>query len=158
MYQCLGARDTTSDQVAEADSDDFNSGEATISSSATSFRSPSDIAADVTMLHSPKLSTCFGKFMTKELASSLPSGATIQSASIKVTPGSAGGPANVIATGAGTIKIEANGQEIPIYLTVGFITGPLIEAEVDATNLGAPVSESVVKPLVDTVAARASKG
>jgi hypothetical protein len=45
-----------------------------------------------------------------------------------------------------------------VYLTVAFITGPLIQAEVDAANFGAPVPASVVSRLAATVATRAAKG
>jgi hypothetical protein len=158
LVKCVGARNTDNDKVAEAHSDDFALGAAGISSSATSYRSQSDLNADVTMLHSPKLSPCFGQMMKKELAASLPAGSTTESASIKITPGSAGGPANVVATGTGTIKVRVNGQQVPVYLTVAFITGPLIEAEVDAENVGTPVPASVVNPLVATAATRAVKG
>lgn len=156
--KCVGARDTDSDKVAEAHSDDFALGDASISSSATSYRAQSDLNTDVATLHSPKLSPCFGQMMKKQLAASLPAGATTESASIKITPGSAGCPANVVATGTGTIKVRANGQQVPVYLTVAFITGPLIEAEVDTENVGTPVPASVVNPLVATVATRDGKG
>ena len=158
MVKCVGARITESDQVAEAHSENFALGEASVSSSATSFRSQSDLAADETMLRSPKLSPCLGQVIKKQLAASLPAGATIKSASINIKPGSAGGPANVVATGTGTIKVQANGRQISVYMTVAFIKGPLIEAEVDADNVGAPVPASVVKPLVAIVATRAAKG
>jgi hypothetical protein len=158
LMRCVGARDTDSDKVAEANSDNFNLGNASIASSATSYRSQSDLVSDVATLHSPKLSACFGQMMKKELAASLPKGATTKSASIKITPGSAGGPSNVVATGTGTIEIQLNGQQVQAYLTVAFITGPLIEAEVDAENVGSPVPASVVKPLVAAVANRAAKG
>lgn len=55
--KCVGVRSTDADK-AEANSDDFARGDATVSSSATSFRSQSDVDADVAALHSPKLSTC----------------------------------------------------------------------------------------------------
>lgn len=158
LTKCIGARNTDSDKVAEAHSDDFALGDASISSSATSYRSQSDLDADVATLHSPKLSPCFGQMMKKQLAASLPAGSTVESASIKITPGSAGGPANVVATGSGTVKVQVNGQQVPVYLNVAFITGPLIEAEIDAENVGTPVPASVVNPLVATVATRAAKG
>ncbi len=158
LVKCVGGRNTDSDKVAEAHSDDFALGDASISSSATSYRLQSDLDADMAMLHSPKLSPCFEQTTKKQLAASLPAGGTIESASIKITPGSAGGPANVVATGTGTIKVQVNGQQVPVYLTVAFITGPLIEAEVDTENIGTPVPASVVNPLVATVATRAVKG
>ena len=79
-------------------------------------------------------------------------------AMFKITPGSAGGPANVVATGTGTFKVELDGQEIPFYMTEAFIMGPLIEADVFTLNVNAPVPASVVKPLVATVATRVNKG
>jgi hypothetical protein len=51
-----------------------------------------------------------------------------------------------------------SGQQVPVYLAVAFITGPLIEAEIDAVNASAPVPASVVNPLVAKVATRAAKG
>ena len=158
FVKCVGGRNTESDKVAEAHSDNFALGNASISSSAASYRSQSDLDADVAILHSPKLSRCFERMIKKQLAASLPAGDTIKSASIKITPGSAGGPANVVATGTGTIKVRVNGQQVPMYLTLAFIKGPLIEAEVDTVNVGTPVPASVVNPLIATVATRAVKG
>ena len=158
LVKCVGARNTDSDKVAEAHSNDFALGDASISSSATSYRSQSDLDADVAVLHSPRLSSCFEQLMKKQLAAALPAGGTVESASVKITPGSAGGPANIVGTGTGTIKVRVSGQQVPVYLTVAFITGPLIEAEVDTENVGAPVPASVVNPLVATVATRAVKG
>jgi hypothetical protein len=158
LVKCVGAHNTESDKVAEAHSDDFDLGSASISSSAASYRSQGDLDADVAMLHSPKLSPCFKQLTKKQLAAASPAGTTIESASVKITPGSAGGPANVAATGTGTIKVRENGQQVTVYLTVAFITGPLIEAEVDTENVGTPLPATVVNPLVATVATRAAKG
>jgi len=157
LVACVGARNTDSDKVAEAHSDDFALGDASISSSAASYRSQSDLDADVAMLRSPKLSPCFEQMMKKQLAAALPAGGKIGSASFKITPGSAGGPANVEAIGTSTIKVQVNGQQVPVYLTVAFITGPLIEAEVSTENVGTPVPASMVNSLVATVATRAAQ-
>ena len=170
LAKCVGGRDTNSDQVAAANSADFALARASITSSASSYRSPSDVSSDIAMLQSPKVSTCVKQQMVKQLATSLSKGATIASASIKITPGSAGGPANVVAIGTGSIKISLNSQQAAmyrtvasvtgpvIYLTVAFITGPLIEAEIDTTSLGTPLPASLVKSLVAAVATRAAKG
>jgi hypothetical protein len=158
MVKCVGARNTDPDKVAEANSEDFGLGNASISSSATSYRSQSDLAVDTAILHSPKVSTCFDQLLSKQLATSLPAGAKIASESLKITPGSAGAPANVIATGKGTINVTLNGQQVAVYITIAFITGPLIEAEVDTENVGTPVPASLVQSLVTTVATRAAKG
>jgi hypothetical protein len=158
LVKCVGARNTDGDKVAEANSESFALGQTNISSSATSYRSQSDIDADIGIVHSPKLSSCFEQLLRKQLTTSLPAGATIEEASMKITPGSAGGPANIVGTGTGAIKVDANGQKVAVYLGITFITGPLIEAEVDTENFGAPVPVSTVKSLVAAVANRAAKG
>jgi hypothetical protein len=158
LMKCVGARNTDGDTVAVADSEDFALGDASIASSADSYRSQSDVDTDTATLHSPNYAPCDEQLGKKQLATSLPAGATIESASIKITPGSAGGPANVVGTETGTVKVSVNGQQVPVYLTLTYITGPLIEAEVDAENVGAPVPPSVVNALVATVATRAAKG
>jgi hypothetical protein len=156
--KCVGARNTDADIVAEADSDDFTRGDAYISSYATSYRSQSAVDADTGALLSPKASPCEEQLLKKQVATSLPAGAKVESVSVNITPGSAGGPANVVATGVGTIKVSASGQQLVFYLTVAFITGPLIEAEVESENVGRPVRASLVNSLVATVANRAAAG
>jgi hypothetical protein len=154
--KCVGTRNTDSDKVAEAHSTDFALGQASVSSSATSYRSQGDLDDDAEMLHNPKLSSCFATLFRARLATSLPAGSKIESASIRITPGAAGGPANVRATGAGIIKVTVSGQRVAVYLGVAFITGPLMEVEVDAVNVGSPVPASVVRSLVAAVAHRAA--
>jgi len=159
LAKCVGACNTDPDIVAEANSDDFALGDARIGSSADSYRSQSDVDTDVAILHNPKARSCYDQVIKKVLATSQPAGATIESASIKLTPGSADGPANVAGTLTTTVKFSANGQQqVLLYLTSTFITGPLIEAEVDTENVGAPVPASAVNALVATVATRAAKG
>lgn len=157
LAKCVGARDTTADQVADAHSDDFALGSATISSDASSFRSQSDLVADKATLRSPKLSSCIDNLLKKQIAASLPAGATVEP-SFQVRTGPSGGPSNVVAMGTSTINIDAGGTQLKAYVTIAFITGPLVEAELDAEDLGAPVPASVMNPLIATVAARANKG
>lgn len=158
LMQCAGARNTDPDKVAEANSDDFSRSDAFILSSASSYRSQSDLDADIATLHSPKLAPCYVQLAQKTLAAALPAGVSVGSMSITITPGSAGGPANVVATGTGTFKVQANGQQIPGYLSVAFITGPLIEAQVVTNSVGTQVPASVVRSLVAAVATRAAQG
>jgi hypothetical protein len=153
FVKCVGVRNTDADTVAEADSADYSLGDASISSSATSYRSQSDVDADTAALLSPKASPCFEKVLKQSLATT---GATVKSVSVKITPGSAGGPANVVATLVAAIKISRAGRQAVLYSTAAFITGPLIEAEVDTFNFGTPVPASLTNPLVATVANRAA--
>jgi len=158
LMHCVGRPNTDIDKVAEVHSADFALGDGIISSSATSYRLQSDLDADVATLHSAKFSPCFDRMLERQFAATMPAGTTIESASVKVTPGSAGGPANVVAIGAGTIKVRLNGRAVPLYVTMAFITGPMIEAQVDTFNAGAPVPPPVVNSLVAAVARRAAKG
>jgi hypothetical protein len=156
--RCVGVRNTDVDKVVEANSQDFALGDASISSSATSFRSQSDVDADVAALHSSKFAPCVEQLLKKQIVTSLPAGATVESVSIKITPGSAGGPTNVVANAAGTVKVSMSGQQVVLYLTNTFITGPLIEAVLETDNVGRPVRASLVKSLVASVANRAAEG
>ena len=109
-------------------------------------------------MHSAKLGPCFDRQAQELFAKSLPAGATVDSVSSKFTAGSGGGPSNVVGSGVMTVKVTANGQQVVLYLTVAFITGSLIEAEVDTQNVGKPVPASLLKSLVAKVADRAAKG
>jgi hypothetical protein len=77
--------------------------------------------------------------------------------SVKVTPGSAGGPANIVGTGVGTIKISVSGEHGGLASGVAYITGPLIWAEVDSANPGAPVPALLWESQVWAVADRADQ-
>jgi hypothetical protein len=156
LTACLGAKNTDADQVAATDSDDYSLGDATISSSATSYRSQSDVESDVAVLKSPKLSTCYASMAKKELAGSMPAGTTVGDVSVKFTPGSSSGPSNVAGTGQATVAVNANGQQVPLYITFVYITGPNLEVEIDAENPGTPVPASVLQPVIQKLAARAA--
>jgi len=54
LMRCLGLPNTASDKVAEANSDDFHLGDASVSSSASSYRSQSAVDSNVAALHSSK--------------------------------------------------------------------------------------------------------
>ena len=158
FLRCLGVLSTASDKVAEAHSDDFTLGDARVSSSANSYRSQSAVDANVAAVHSSKASPCIEQELKRELAASgLPAGTAIESVSVKITPGSGGpaSPPNVVATGIGTIKISESGQHGVVYLRVAYITGPLIWAEVDSANPGAPLPAPMWESLVWAVADRA---
>jgi hypothetical protein len=156
LAKCVGQPDTSPDQVAEVDSPDYSSGNASISSSASSFKKPSDLTADIAILKSAKVSTCYDVLVRSEAPASLPPGTTLNSVTIVITPGSTDGPRNVVATGAGKINISQSGQRADVFLNVAFITGPLIEAEVDFENVGEPVPAAIRAAVIAKVAARAA--
>jgi hypothetical protein len=157
FLRCLGVLSTASDKVAEAHSFDFTLGDARVSSTASSYRSQSAVDANVAALHSSKFSPCSEQELKRELATGLPAGTAIESVSVKITPGSAGGPANVVGNVVGTVKITVSGQHALVYFRGAYITGPLILAEVDAENVGIPAPAPQWESLVSTVADRAAQ-
>lgn len=156
LMKCIGAKNTDDDQVATVDSSDFHLGDATISSSASSYKSQSSLDSDTALLKSPKLVPCYTKLLKKELGSSLPQGASLGAVSIKFTPGAGSGPANVAGSGAATVGVTVSGQSLKVYINFVYITGPLMELEVDAENLGAPVPAAALQAAVKAVADRAA--
>lgn len=156
LMKCVGAKNTDVDKVAETDSNDYSNGEATISSSATSYKSQSDVDSDVAVLKSPKLTPCTVQLFKKMLVESMPKDASVGAVSLKFTPGHGTGPANVTGSGQVTVPVSVNGRGISMYVSFVYLTGPQIEAEVDAENIGAPVPASVLRAAVLGVAQRAA--
>lgn len=156
LMKCVGAKNTDVDKVAEAESNDYSNGEATISSSATSYKSQRDVDSDVAVLKSPKLTPCTVQLFKKMLVASMPKDVSVGAVSLKFTPGHGTGPANVTGSGQVTVPVSGKGGDISMYISFVYLTGPRIEAEVDAENLGSPVPASVLKAAVLGVAQRAA--
>ena len=156
LVRCVGGKNTNADKVAEVHSDDFALNNSQISSDANTFRSQADLDADVAIIKSPKVSGCYASLLRTELAGSLPSSAKIDSVELKITPGHAGLPSNVVGTGAGRFVITVQAQQVALYVDVAFITGHLIEAEIDFTDVGAPVPQAMQTALINKIAARAA--
>jgi hypothetical protein len=156
LVSCVGGRNTYTDETGDSNSPDYSLGNATISSDATSFRSQDDVTNDTAIIKSPKMSGCYQKQAVTQVTGSLPAGATFDSASIAILPGSAGGPSNVIGTGVGKVTATIAGKVMTVYVNAAFIVGPLTEAEIDFTSLGAPVATSITAPLIAKIAARAA--
>lgn len=158
LMRCLGARNTDEEQVAIAHSADYTLGDAVLSSSATSYMSQSALDSDLAVLKSPKLTPCFGKLLTKVLTKSLPEGASLGTVSVKFTPGPGTGPENVAGSGLATVPLTVNGQQVKVYVSFVYLTGPLMEVEIDAENVGSPVPAAVLESAIKAVAARAAAG
>jgi hypothetical protein len=156
LAQCVGGRDTYADETGDSNSDDYSLDNASIGSEVTSMRTADDLKADIAVITSSKISGCYDKLAAAQLGQGLPAGTTLKSASIVVTAGPAGGPSNVVATAAGKVELTINGEAADLYINVAFITGPLIEAEIDFTNLAAPVPAALRASLIAKVAARAA--
>jgi hypothetical protein len=158
LDKCVGEPDTDADETGESDSPDYSQGNASISSSASSYKSKADLTTDIASVTSPKINGCLDQLFTARLKPTLPAGSAVDAVALVVTPHAATDPANVPATAAGTITITTSGQKVVVYLNVAFITGPLIEAEVDFEAAAQPVPAAIRTGLIAKVAARAATG
>jgi hypothetical protein len=160
---CLGLPDsslasTPTDGVGNAQSPDFRSGEMGVSSSATSYRSEATVRTDTAALSNPKLAACLKSALQTTFASDLPSGGRVTGTDVKILIGTNGGPSNVVATFVMTASIAAAGQTVDLYMSMVFVTGPRIEAEVDFFDIGQPFPADTEKATVEKVAARVARG
>jgi hypothetical protein len=153
--KCVGIRNTHADKVAEADSQEFTNQTASISSSASSYSSAADVTADEAAFRdAAKATSCMTTMLRSQMSGQLPNGATLDDINLAVHPGRNGGPANVIATISGTIKVTASGKQLDVYLDSTYIAGKQLEAEVDFESFGAPVDAALQSKLVKAVAQR----
>lgn len=158
LLRCAGGRDTDSDKVAEAHSQDFSLGQAGISSDAASYRTQSAVDSDVALLRNPKFPSCYQALVKAGLSKNLPTGTTISSAKVSVTPGPGSGPANVAGTATAVLTVNTAAGRVTVYADIAFITGPMLEAEVDTENIGSPVPVALRRKLIQAVAGRAARG
>ena len=152
--QCTGHRNTESDKVTEVHSDDYNSGPSQLSSQAASYSSADAIAEDTAAMQSPKATSCYEQMAKTAIPASLPAGMKVERLTVKIGKPNAGDPSNLIAWGDATVVVSQDGQQTTVYTAAAFIVGPLVEAEVDFTNVGSPIPESVRQQLATIVADR----
>jgi hypothetical protein len=157
VAQCIGVPDPDTHKVAEADSDDYDLNNSSISSSATSYPSSSDVDAGVALLTSPKSTECYKQLFQDTIAKDLPAGTTVDSVSVKLTPGTNGGPSNVVAKADADLTVSAEGQTVKLVIDAWFVRGKQVGAEVDFFGFGQAIADSIqataLKAVADRVAA-----
>lgn len=157
LSHCAGAKDTFPDQVGTAASQ-FGLGQATLNSNASRFMSQADVASDTQILKSPKASPCLTVLLQAALNQDFAgSGITASAVHLVVSPGSAGGPSNIVATSAGSATISTPNGAGTVYIDSVYIAGPKIEVEIDyfGTN---PIEPGLFTSLGNVVAGRAAHG
>jgi len=60
----------------------------------------------------------------------------------------------VAGSGLASVPVVGSGGRVTAYLSFVYLIGPLIEAEVDGENIGAPVPAAVLQSAVKAVAGR----
>ncbi len=156
LTSCVGGRNTSGDKVADETSPGYALGNSAVTSQATSYKSQSDVDADVAVMKSPKINTCYQELAKAQIARSLPKGTKINKLTISVKSGSNGGPSNVIGTATGTVDVTASGKRVVVYVSAVFVTGKLVEAEVDFESIGTPFPAGLRTSVTAKVAARAN--
>jgi len=130
---CLGARDTIPDRFVTQGSPAFSDGSGSIIySSVEGFSSQRDVDDDTALLSDPRAADCLKTAVEQGMNSvPEPAGATLGAVQVTVTPGSAGGPSNVVATADGSVPVSATGgRHGTVYFGSVFITGRMTEAEI----------------------------
>lgn len=158
---CVGVRDNTGNRITRVYSKDYSKGDHTITSSASEYKSSSDVDNDAKLFSNPKTQQCFKKIFEQEITSGLPTYAKVDNSKIKIISGSNGGPSNVIATGTANLTITVKGDTITSRSTAVYIRGDRIEAEIDFADVGAastekPVDQATITRAVAAVAKRAA--
>jgi hypothetical protein len=156
--QCMGALDTFPDAAALAFSQNFSNGSSVVSSGATSFKSAVDVQLDAASLLNPLASDCFAKVGKARMTAQLPKAVTVKSITLKITPGTAGGPANVVATASGTLVFTTTGHQLTLKNEVVFLVGRRIEAQIAFFTTGGTFPAQVKADVIKKVAARVAHG
>jgi hypothetical protein len=155
---CEGAsKVNAANRIEQVASDDYNQGNNTVSSSATSYKTQTEVTNRLAVILSSKADTCFTQAFRSELTKTLPAGATLGNIAFHITSGSSGGPSNVVGSASGTVTLTEQGQTAALYLNDVFIKGPLLGVTVQFTGIGAPIGAAVQKQVIAKVAARAAK-
>jgi hypothetical protein len=155
VARCIGGKNTSADRLARSETD-WVQGDDRITSNAQAMRTEADVQADIALFKSPKASSCNEQAARKAIAASLPRGATVTSLKLTITPGTGGGPSNVVAVGHAVVAVLTSGQTVRIYEDFFLIAGKRIEAEVDFTGIGHHIDAALQKQAVSAVADRAA--
>lgn len=153
---CLGGRDTGADTyVVDASPTFGDSSGSIIFSTVAGFHSQRDVDDDAALLADPRTAGCLETSVEQGMSSDPnAAGATLGKASFTVTPGSSGGPGNVVATAVGSVPVSApNGRHGTVYLGAVFITGRMTEAEILFMSVR-PIPDSLRSAAVAAVAQR----
>lgn len=157
LESCLGAHDTSGERFVTGGSPAFiNASGGVVFSSFAGFRSQRDVDEDTALLADPGAAACLKTSMEQGMDDSEDSsGTTMGDMTFTLTPGSGGGPSNVVAIGEGSIPVSGSGgRHGTVYLEAVFVTGRMTEAEIAFISPGSPVPDDLRSAAVTAVAQR----
>lgn len=155
--RCLGVRSTYPDLMATGRSPNYTMASLFVGSAAWAYRDEDDITVSVRSLSLAKASTCFAQSVKTELERSVP-GHRFGDVHVTVTPGSDGGPGNVVGIATGTLSDTFSGHEYTVNIQNAFIIGPRIKAEVEFSGVDAVVPLALRAQIIEQVASRVRAG
>jgi hypothetical protein len=158
IVQCLGLHlDPNAGRLAHVNSDDFVKNDSRIGSSAESWRSETDVQAQIAIITNPRAGHCYAQVLRNQLPSNLPANVTLDTLQVTLTPGHAGFPDDVVATGHGKIVLSSGGQSASLYLDAAFIAHGTVTGQVQFLGLGEQILPTLSSQLVQTVADRIAR-
>jgi hypothetical protein len=92
------------------------------------------------------------------LAAGLPSGYTVRTDTVTVTPGAGGGPINVVATVTSKVVFGNSAHTTTLSDETVYLIAPRIEAHVDFYTQGSTFPSSVKAAVLAKVSARVERG
>lgn len=158
LANCLGVDKSSlgPGKVASVDSDDYEQGNAQISSTASAYASQDSIDKREAILTNPKAEQCLSQAFKDELTKSLPASAQAGAMPVTIDAQPSGLPSSVKAVATAKTSVTASGQTLSLELRFAFISGDLLTASVGYVTVGAPVDESAWTAAVSAVAGRAA--
>lgn len=134
----------------------FVSGMSQAQSSVTPYTKQSDIDADKAELTNPKAQDCINQALLPRIEQSFPAGITASGGSLTLSPGSNGGPDDIVATASGQISVSGPKGSATVYVDIWFIAANTIEGEVVFIGDGAQVPADIQHTAATAVAQRIS--
>ena len=126
-----------------------------LASVVSSFRSPQRIADDTALLSDARAPDCFTRALVGGLHRSPSPGVEWGRPDVVLTPGSAGGPANLVATVTATVPMTTpTGERQTAFLQYYFLAGRSTEAVVSFGSIEAPLADVLRSRAVEAVAER----
>jgi len=150
-------KNTDPDRLATANSPNFSSGggSAFALSSATRYKSASDLAADEAKITSPNAIPCFKTFIESEISTSgLLPGGTAKVKTLVFTLHPYPTATNVYATAHAVIAVSVSGITANAPIDLAFVTGKNTEALVEFGGLG--LNKTLESDVFKAIARRAA--
>jgi len=150
LAACLGRPSPTTYLTARANSPDFASGDAEVSSEALLVKTVADFNADVDAVQGPKFIPCVKRVLTSSLRQL--DGATLQS--VAVAPLPVEGDAPFSAGFRATVKLLVQGQAVTVYQDGILLGKERIELTASISDVQQPPEPTLENALVAKLAAK----